>query len=131
VVWILCSKGDVDMDATEYQRLASRTLIDSPDAEYTNLETMLVWNALGLTGESGEVADIIKKAVFHRHGLDDATMQKLIKELGDVLWYVAAICSKINVPMNTVMECNIYKLMQRYPEGYSSDASINRKEQSE
>ncbi len=116
------------MDATEYQRLASRTLIDSPDAEYDGLEIMLVWNALGLAGESGEVADIIKKAVFHRHGLDESTVQKLIKELGDVLWYVAALCTKINVPMSTVMECNITKLQQRYPDGYSSKNSINRKD---
>jgi NTP pyrophosphatase (non-canonical NTP hydrolase) len=111
------------MDANEYQRLAGRTLIDSPDAEYTDLETMLVWNALGLAGEAGEVADIIKKAVFHRHDIKHA---ELIKELGDVLWYVAALCSKIDVPMSVIMERNIAKLQERYPVGYSSEASKSR-----
>jgi NTP pyrophosphatase (non-canonical NTP hydrolase) len=114
------------MEAREYQRLAGRTLIDGPDAEYDGNEIMLVWNALGLAGEAGEVADIIKKAVFHQHGFDEATVSKLIKELGDVLWYVAALCTKLSVPMETVMECNIIKLEQRYPEGYSSERSINR-----
>jgi NTP pyrophosphatase (non-canonical NTP hydrolase) len=108
------------VNADDYQALAGRTLIAKPDAEYTALETMLVWNALGLTGEAGEVADTIKKAVFHRHELDRA---ELVKELGDVLWYVAALCSKLEVPMSEVMEKNIAKLKTRYPEGYSSEAS--------
>jgi NTP pyrophosphatase (non-canonical NTP hydrolase) len=111
------------MDANEYQRLAGRTLIDGPDAQYTDDEIMLVWNALGLTGEAGEVADTIKKAVFHRHPLDRAA---LIKELGDVLWYVAALCTKLDVPLSEVMALNVEKLRQRYPAGYSSEASKSR-----
>ena len=81
---------------------------------------MLAWNALGLTGEAGEVADMIKKSVFHRHELDT---EKLMKELGDVLWYVAAICSKLEWTLEDVMQMNIKKLMARYPDGYSSTAS--------
>ena len=111
------------MTADEYQKLASRTLIDKPDATYTDDEIMLVWNALGLAGEAGEVADTIKKAVFHRHTLD---RDELIKELGDVLWYVAALCTKLDVPMSEVMERNIEKLKARYPDGYSSERSKNR-----
>lgn len=108
------------MNANEYQRLADRTLIDGPDAEYTPTDIMIVWNALGLAGEAGEVADTIKKAVFHQHGLD---RDELIKELGDVLWYVAALCSKLNVPLSEVMDRNIAKLIMRYPNGYSSTDS--------
>lgn len=111
------------MKANEYQQLAGRTLIDGPDAEYTGAELLLVWNALGLAGEAGEVADIIKKGVFHRHGVDQA---KLIEELGDVLWYVAALCSKLNVPLGDVMALNIAKLKKRYPAGYNSDDSKSR-----
>lgn len=111
------------MTADEYQGLAGRTLIDGPDAEYTGAEIMLVWNALGLAGEAGEVADTLKKVVFHRHALD---RDELIKELGDVLWYVAALCSKLDVPMSEVMARNIDKLKKRYPAGYSSDASKAR-----
>lgn len=114
------------MDSLQYQRLAGRTLIDGPDAEYTAEEIMLVWNALGLAGEAGEVADLIKKAVFHRHGLTLDTKEKLAKELGDVLWYVAALCTKLDIGLDMVMDMNITKLRQRYPEGYSSEASKHR-----
>lgn len=116
------------MDANEYQKLASRTLIAEPDAQYTTLELMLAWNAIGLAGEAGEVADTIKKAVFHRHPLD---RHELIKELGDVLWYVAALCSKLDVPMSEVMALNIEKLRKRYPNGYSSMASLSRDREGE
>ena len=109
--------------ADAYQMHAARTLIGTPDAEYTPDQIMLVWNAIGLAGEAGEVADTIKKAVFHQHGLD---RDELIKELGDVLWYVAALCTKLDVPLSEVMNRNIDKLMARYPDGYSSAASVAR-----
>ena len=111
------------MNMNHYQMEASRTLIDGPDQTYTDHEIMLVWNALGLAGEAGEVADTIKKAVFHQHGIDRSV---IIKELGDVLWYVAALCTKLDVSMSEVMERNIEKLHKRYPAGYSSAASKER-----
>lgn len=114
------------MTANVYQKLASRTLIDAPEDAITSAETMLVWNALGLTGEAGEVADLIKKAIFHRHGLEDATRAKLKKELGDVCWYVAAVCSGLGFTLEDVMQGNIDKLQERYPEGFTSEASKNR-----
>lgn len=109
--------------ANEYQQDAARTLIAAPDVEYAGEQIMLVWNALGLAGEAGEVVDTIKKAVFHQHGVD---RDLLIKELGDVLWYVAALCTKLDVSMSEVMDRNIAKLRKRYPDGYSSDASKAR-----
>lgn len=114
------------MDATTYQKAAGRTLIAGPDAEYTGDELMLVWNAIGLAGEAGEVCDLVKKGVFHQHGID---REKLIKELGDVCWYTAALCSKLGVSLSEVMERNIEKLQQRYPDGYSSAASLARIDQ--
>lgn len=111
------------MDANEYQAQACRTLIAEPDRAYTGHELMLVWTAMGLAGESGEVADTIKKAVFHQHGIDRA---ELIKELGDVCWYVAGLCSILDVDLSTVMERNIAKLRVRYPDGYSSADSAAR-----
>jgi NTP pyrophosphatase (non-canonical NTP hydrolase) len=103
-----------------YQALAKRTLIDAPPRAYTNQEIMLVWNAMGVAGEAGELADDIKKAVFHDHGIDGP---KLVKECGDVLWYVAAILTCLNTPMSVAMARNIEKLKQRYPDGFSTDAS--------
>ena len=105
------------MGINEYQKLAERTV---------NKEGRTLENAgLGLTGEAGEVADIIKKYLFHGHDLDTA---ELIKELGDVMWYVALACTVLEVPMEEVMKRNIDKLKRRYPEGFSSDLSINRTE---
>lgn len=106
--------------ADTYQQQAARTLIDKPDATYSDAEIMIVWTALGLAGEAGEVADTVKKAVFHQHGID---RDELIKELGDVLWYVAALCTQLDIPMSDVMERNIDKLRKRYPDGYNSAAS--------
>ena len=65
---------------------------------------------LGLTGESGEVADIIKKYVGHGHPLDRTS---LIKELGDVLWYIAAIADAVEVPFEVIAQQNLEKLRNR------------------
>ncbi len=81
--------------------------------------------ALGLAGESGEVGDIIKKHLFHGHPLDE---EKLIKELGDVCYYLAWMCNALGTTLSVVMEENINKLRKRYPEGFSEEASINRVE---
>lgn len=105
------------MNATEYQQLAARTLIDAPGFEIPNEDIMVVWNAIGLAGEAGEVAEHVKKGVFHQHGLD---RDVLAKELGDVLWYVAALCTKTGLDMGEIMQANIDKLRKRYPNGYSS-----------
>ncbi len=111
------------MNASDYQKQAARTLINGPDFDIPDEDIMLVWNALGLAGEAGEVAEMVKKGIFHQHGLD---RDKLKKELGDVLWYIAALCTKLEVDMGEIMQGNIDKLKQRYPNGYSSVDSMNR-----
>lgn len=111
------------MNANEYQELAARTLIDKPDFEISNGEIMVIWNAIGLAGEAGEVCENVKKAIFHQHGID---RDKLKKELGDCLWYISALCTKLGFDMSEVMEVNIAKLRQRYPDGYSSVDSKRR-----
>lgn len=124
------------MTVTEYQNLAMRTNDGHctgrvHDCIMKNLRRSnlnvgeLLNGALGLSGESGEVADMIKKYIFHGHDLD---RDELIKELGDVCWYVALLCEAIDVDLDDVMIRNIEKLKKRYPEGFSSEASINRKE---
>jgi NTP pyrophosphatase (non-canonical NTP hydrolase) len=111
------------MDANEYQKLAARTLIDKPNFEIPDREIMAVWEAIGLAGEAGEVADHIKKGVFHQHGID---VEKLSKEIGDVLWYTAALCTTLNLDLSEIMQANIEKLKVRYPNGYSSGDSLKR-----
>jgi len=111
------------MNANDYQRQAGRTLLDKPDFNITPKEVMIAWNAIGLAGEAGEVAEIVKKAIFHQQGVD---MEKMKKELGDVLWYVAALCSHLEITMEDVMTHNLDKLRARFPEGYSPERTTFR-----
>lgn len=81
--------------------------------------------ALGIAGEAGEVADLVKKAAFHEHPVDQ---DKLAKELGDVLWYVTAMALSIGVGLDEVMARNVAKLRERYPDGFDPERSKNRPE---
>lgn len=107
----------VDMNANEYQRKAMRTA--------THKCYDLANAALGLTGETGEVADIIKKHLYQGH---DLYPSEVIKELGDVLWYVALMADYFNVTLGFVMQQNITKLKARYPEGFDPARSVNRED---
>ena len=108
------------MEINEYAQLAMRTL----DNQQTKEEN-LVNAAMGLAGESGEVIDLIKKWQFHHHPLDK---EALIKELGDVAWYLAQSAHGLDVSLESILYANIDKLAKRYPEGFSTEASIYRKE---
>lgn len=101
-----------------YQNDAARTAPGPYDA------MSLAVFALGVAGESGEVAELIKKHVGHGHVLDKA---KVTKELGDVLWYIAALCTALDLELEDVAEANIAKLRARYPEGFDPERSQNRK----
>lgn len=111
------------MDANQYQALAARTLVDRPGIEISDREMMIVWEALGLAGEAGEVANHVKKGVFHQHGLD---LEKLKNEIGDTLWYAAALCTTLGLDIAEIMQANIKKLEVRYPNGYNAADSKRR-----
>lgn len=107
------------MTINEYQALAMRT---ASGMNYENYG-MLMNGALGLCGESGEVADLVKKATFQGHELD---VEHVAKELGDVAWYLAVSATAIGVDLETIMKMNIDKLRKRYPDGFSSERSQHR-----
>lgn len=88
-------------------------------------ERALLNCALGLTGEAGETADLIKKHVFHGHPLDK---DKLIKELGDIRYYLEVIAHELGVEMHEIERINTEKLAKRYAQGFTPEASLNRKE---
>lgn len=111
------------MTAKEYQELAAKYLIENQNHDYSKDEMLIVWNALGLAGEAGEVANLVKKGVFHRHGLERASIRK---ELGDVLWYATALCTYLGLDLGEVMKANIDKLQLRYPDGFTFADSKNR-----
>lgn len=105
------------MNANEYQLLAMRTAAGGKS---------LLNAALGLAGESGEVADLIKKAKFQGHPLDE---DKLVEELGDVLWYVALAAEVLGVSLEDIMHRNIDKLWSRYPAGFDPERSQHMEEE--
>jgi NTP pyrophosphatase (non-canonical NTP hydrolase) len=111
----------MSIDFNKYQKDSSATSGAFQDL-YSD-QARLAIAGLGLAGEAGEVVDYLKKVVGHGHKLDK---DKLVKELGDVLWYVAEICSAINADMSDVAQQNIDKLKARYPDGFSRERSINR-----
>jgi NTP pyrophosphatase (non-canonical NTP hydrolase) len=88
---------------------------------------MLTSAALGLSGESGEIADHVKKIVYHGHPLDDETRDKIAKEIGDILWYCALGSRGIGVSLSEIARMNVDKLRKRYPEGFSTELSLNRR----
>ena len=108
------------MLADTYQKLAMTTL--NPQL---SKQDMLVNGVMGLCGESGEVIDLVKKHLHQGHTLD---REKLLKELGDVCWYIAEIAAALDADLGTVLEGNIAKLKARYPEGFDTEHSLHRKE---
>ena len=119
VVEMDCAEDDKQITANEFQQAAMRT------ASGMNYEHhgMLMNGALGLSGESGEVADIVKKATFQGHNLDKT---HLAEELGDVAWYLAVAAEAIGYELDTIFKLNVEKLRQRYPEGFDKNRSVNR-----
>ena len=106
------------MTINEYQKLAMTTL--NPDLDKKDV---LINGVMGLCGESGEVIDIVKKHLAQGHELDK---EKIVKELGDVAWYMAEIATVLDVELEDVFVQNIEKLKKRYPEGFSVEKSVNR-----
>ena len=106
------------MTINEYQRLAMTTLNPALDQK-----DVLINGVMGLCGESGEAIDIVKKWLAQGHSLD---REKLIKELGDIAWYLAETAWALEVPLEDVLQGNIDKLKARYPEGFDTGRSLNR-----
>lgn len=108
------------MTINEYQQLAQRTSNNA-----LTQEEHLINGALGLCGEAGEVADLIKKTTMQGHALDRA---RICEELGDVCWYLAETATALGESLESIMTANIAKLRRRYPEGFDAERSRNREE---
>ena len=108
------------MRMSEYQQLAQRTSRHDLD-----MRQHLFNGILGLVGEAGEVADLVKKHYYQ----DGRRMDEhLCEELGDVLWYIAEIAEAMGFDLDDVAEMNIAKLRKRYPDGFEADRSLHREE---
>jgi NTP pyrophosphatase (non-canonical NTP hydrolase) len=108
------------MDFETYRQDVFRTVRpETPERE------RLLIAALGLCGESGEVAENVKKALFQGHALEK---DALCNELGDVLWYFVFLCETAGLTVEEVMEANVAKRRKRYPDGFSSERSRQRED---
>lgn len=108
------------MTPIEYQELAARTMNFE-----LNTDERLSMLSMGLSGEAGEVTDYLKKVVYHGHTYSGET---LCKELGDVMWYLSNLAYINGIDLETVMEENIKKLKERYPDGFSVEDSVERRD---
>lgn len=106
------------MTANEYQKLAMTTLNPS-----LSKKDVLINGVMGLCGEAGEAIDIVKKHLAQGHDLD---RERLIKELGDIAWYLAETAWALDIPLETILRGNLEKLKSRYPEGFDTNRSVNR-----
>ena len=109
------------MTINEYQAAALRTA----QTDKLTARELLLNSALGLCGESGEVADLLKKYHFQGHNLD---LDHVAKELGDIAWYLAVGAYSIGYDLETILQMNVDKLKARYPNGFSTDRSLHRAE---
>jgi len=111
------------MTSAEYTLSALRTL-------YPDLTTheRLSLCGLGLSGETGEIADLLKKYLHHRNG-KPLDVGKIKDELGDVLWYAAVLADTLGFSLEDAMAANIAKLEARHKNGftpnYSSDSNAS------
>jgi len=109
------------MNFETYQINARKTAI------YPGLGSNYIYPILGLVGESGEVAEKIKKVIRDKDGVfDQETLIGLKKELGDVLWYLSNICSEFNFCLEDIAEENLNKLKKRSSEGKINGSGDNR-----
>ena len=106
------------MTIQEYQTLAMTTLNKEIPPE-----ELLLNSVMGLCGEAGEAIDLVKRHRFHGHPLD---REALIKELGDVAWYLAEAAQALGIPLEEILAANIEKLRKRYPDGFAVERSLCR-----
>ena len=94
--------------------------------DYQHYKLNVLYAAIGMCGEAGEVSELVKKYEYHGHAVDT---EHLARELGDVLWYVSYMAHLFGYPLGKIMEMNQEKLAKRYPDGkFDAERSRNRKE---
>ncbi|HCC22716.1 TPA: hypothetical protein DF272_00885 [Candidatus Falkowbacteria bacterium] len=109
------------MTFDDYQEIASQTAI------YPDQGSNFVYPVLGLAGETGEVADKIKKIIRDQAGMiDNNGREELKKELGDVLWYLSQLATELDLSLNEVAKANLHKIYSRLRRERLSGAGDNR-----
>jgi NTP pyrophosphatase (non-canonical NTP hydrolase) len=109
------------MDFDAYQDSARRTINPSLDERDRMLDA-----AAGLAEEAGEVLALVRKHRFQQHPLD---RERLAKELGDALWCLSIVAATGGLSLDDVARANVEKLRARYPDGFTSEASLARRDE--
>ena len=98
------------------------------NGENSDIQRLLT-AAVGLSAESGEFTEIVKKIIFQGKPYNDDNIYHMKRELGDIMWYLAQACMALNTNFNEILEMKIDKLKSRYPGGeFDAHYSENRKE---
>ena len=122
--YLLFVDGVTSDSSKNFVDLADR--LGELDREGANIER-LTTAGVGLSAESGEFLEIVKKMVFQGKPWNDDNREHLIIELGDIMWYVANACIALNVEFDDVVRGNVKKLEKRYPGGsFNIHKSENR-----
>ena len=119
--------GVTSQPSTDLPTLLSRmTELDvSDDADIPRLLTA----ALGLTAESGEFTEVVKKIILQGKPYNDDNKFHMKRELGDICWYLAQACMALDTTFDEIIEMNVEKLKARYPGGeFNIHKSENRQE---
>ena len=108
------------MNFEDYQTQASKTAVyDDADA--------ILYPALGLISEAGEVAGKVKKVLRDKKGIfNPEDREDIAKEVGDTLWYIASLCTDLGIGMETVAQQNLDKLNSRMARGVIGGSGDNR-----
>lgn len=111
----------MNLSFSEYQKRASTTAV------YPNVGHNYIYPTLGLCGEAGEVAEKIKKVIRDNNGFvsNDATSD-IVNEIGDIMWYIAQLCTELNISLEAVALNNLKKLAKRKDNGTLKGSGDNR-----
>lgn len=108
------------MNIAEYQKKAYTAIQIHEDKK----DAILNW-AVGLSEESGEVLGLIKHQMWAG---ENPSKEEYAKEIGDVLWYLSALCTELDIDFETVASMNLYKLKRRYGDCFDASQSLERHE---
>jgi len=109
------------MEFKDYQTKARKTAI------YPKVGKNFVYPTLGLSGETGEIAEKIKKILRDDNGkVDKGKRMELVFEMGDVLWYLSNLASELNINLDTIAKLNLHKLEMRMKKGKLKGSGDNR-----
>ena len=115
------------LPSTDLAVLLSR--ITELDVEQDADVPRLLTAALGLTAESGEFTEVVKKIILQGKPYNEENVFHMKRELGDICWYLAQACMALDTTFDEIIEMNVDKLKARYPGGeFDVHKSENRKE---